>query len=85
MLDEVLDLISKECMEQYEAVRSAGYCNMFNLTDVKFVAGRFGYDALAEVAADRDKYVVLLENFGDLMRHYGITQGRKEKQGDGKV
>ncbi len=77
MLDEVLNLISEECMREYEKVRAAGYCNMFNLTDVRFVAGRLGYDALAEVAADRDKYMVLLENFGDLMRHYGITQEKR--------
>jgi len=68
----MFEKISKECMEQYEAVRKSGVCNMFDFCCVVGTASTMGFDALAEL--DRKDYVKLLSNFSSLMSHYGIKQ-----------
>ena len=68
----VADTISKECMEQYEAVRRSGLCNMFDRYCVTGAACAMGFDDLADL--DRKGYTALLQNFGALMEYYGIEQ-----------
>ena len=44
MLDqEVLELISKEAMQQYEIVRKSGICNMFDMTCVAEACSSLDY------------------------------------------
>ena len=70
MLDQVLELISKEAMQQYEIVRKSGVCNMFDMTCIAEVCNSLDYQDLLEVAEDRKSYSTLLRNFSDLMQHY---------------
>ena len=75
MLDQkVLDLISKEAMQQYEIVRKSGICNMFDMTCIAEVCSTLEFQDLLEITEDRKSYSTLLMNFSDLMEHYGITQ-----------
>ena len=75
MLDQkVLDLISKEAMQQYEIVRKSGICNMFDMTCVARLCSALEFQDLLEITEDRKRYFTLLMNFSDLMKHYRITQ-----------
>ena len=68
----VTDTISKECMEQYEAVRRSGLCNMFDRYCVTGAACAMGFDDLADL--DKKKYILLIANYVELMEYYGIEQ-----------
>ena len=71
MLDqEVLELISKEAMQQYEIVRKSGVCNMFDMTCIAEVCSALEFQDLLEITEDRKSYSTLLRNFSDLMQHY---------------
>lgn len=70
MLDQVLELISKEAMQQYEIVRKSGVCNMFDMTCVATACNILEFQELQEVIEDRKSYSTLLRNFSDLMQHY---------------
>jgi len=63
-------------MEGYERVRQSGLTNMFNIDGVIQAAEMLDVGELAYISYD--EYKLLLLNFGGLMRHYGITQKRKE-------
>ena len=64
--------MTKEIMEQYEAVRQSGACNMFNYYCVTNVAKTLGFDALAEVSFD--EYKDILMNFEKYMKQFDIKQ-----------
>ena len=70
----MLELISKEAMQQYEIVRKSGICNMLDMTCVATACNSLDYQELQEVVEDRKSYSTLLRNFSDLMKHYRITQ-----------
>jgi len=70
MLDQVLELISKEAMQQYEIVRKSGVCNMFDMTCIAEVCSALEFQDLLEITEDRKSYSTLLRNFSDLMQHY---------------
>lgn len=76
---QVLDLINKECMQQYEKVRQLGTCNMFDMNCVCDVAYRLKMWELSTVSANRKDYITLLENFGKLMKHYEIEQDNQHR------
>ena len=69
--------MTKEIMEQYEAVRQSGACNMFNYNCVTNVAETLGFDALAEVSFD--KYKDILMNFEKYMKQFDIKQGEPRR------
>ncbi len=71
---DVLDAISHEVMEHYEEIRQSGVTNMLNHIGVANAAADEGFDNLAMIAYDQDKYKVLLFNFGALMAYYDISQ-----------
>jgi len=75
-LVKALGVITKEVMEGYEQVRQSGLTNMFNIDGVIQAAEMLDVGELAYISYD--EYKLLLLNFSGLMRHYGITQGRKE-------
>jgi len=75
-LEHAIELISGETMEGYERVRQSGLTNMFNIDGVIQAAEMLDVGELAYISYD--EYKLLLLNFGGLMRHYGITQERKE-------
>lgn len=64
----------KKLMEQYEHVRSAGFCNMFNMDSVKSVADKLKFKELSEAASNREVYKTLLTNFNKLMKKHNIKQ-----------
>lgn len=65
-------MISKEVMEQYEAVRKSGVINMFDYYSVIEIAGKLKFDSLSSLT--REEYKELLMNFGKLMKKYSIKQ-----------
>jgi len=70
--------ISKEVMEQYEAIRRSGVTNMLDIFAVKTVAKRVGLDELAKVS--REDYIYLLQHFGTLMSGYGVQQENSKER-----
>ena len=74
METKTLEKINKAAMEQYEQVRQSGVTNMLDIGGVMVAAESEGFIDLLRVALDRDTYILLLENFQGLMRHYGIEQ-----------
>jgi len=75
-LEHAIELISGETMEGYGRVRQSGLTNMFNFDGVIQAAEMLDVGELAYISYD--EYKLLLLNFNGLMRHYGITQERKE-------
>ena len=66
------ETITKEVMEQYEAIREAGPCNMFNYSCVIHIADQMEFFQLASL--DIKQYGQLLMNFSELMKKYNIKQ-----------
>ena len=66
------ETITKEVMEQYEAIRQMGPCNMFDYGCVGVVAARMDFFKLASLT--RKEYRDLLMNFSELMKKYNIKQ-----------
>jgi len=66
------DIINKEMMEQYEAIRQSGATNMFDYYNVRSIANKVEYFALASLSLE--DYKILLLNFNKLMKKYNITQ-----------
>ncbi len=74
--DQVTKIITREVMEQYEQLRQLGPCNMFDVYCVEGAAHELDFEELAEVYIDH--YGLIWQNFGKLMRHYGIEQPARE-------
>ena len=72
--------ITKEIMEQYEAIRQSGACNMFDYFCVVDIADRTDMDELASLT--REEYKQLLMNFNALMKKHDIKQLTKEAHHD---
>jgi len=69
------DSVQKEIIQQYEDIRQSGLCNMFNYTDVRYVAQRISADALFSFIKDSmDSYTTILRNFSELMKKFDIKQ-----------
>lgn len=68
------DNITKEVMLQYEAIRQLGFCNMLDYYCVVNRASELDYCDLADL--ERDDYVYILSNFSNLMKFYGVAQGK---------
>ena len=73
-LSEAIEVISADAMEQYEEVRTSGYCNMIDRNCVSDACELMGHYDLVEIAEDRKLYAALLLNYSGLMQHYGIKQ-----------
>jgi hypothetical protein len=67
--------ITKETMEQYEAIRQSGVINMFNYSGVISIAKRIKAKSLSSLSLD--DYKELLMNFGKLMKQFDIKQDKK--------
>jgi hypothetical protein len=64
-----------EIIQQYEDIRSSGLCNMFNYTDVKYVAERSDMYEIYEFIKDSiPAYASILKNFSILMKEFDIKQ-----------
>lgn len=59
-----------EVIRQYEAIRKAGFCNMFDRGCVQSVAEHMGFDELARL--DRQQYADVLKNYSGLMEFHKI-------------
>ncbi len=66
--------MTKTIMEQYEAVRQSGDCNMFDYNCVITIADRLNFYALA--CLTRDEYKDILMNFGKYMKKFGVLQDK---------
>ena len=64
--------MTKEIMEQYEAVRQSGACNMFNYSCVIQIADRLKFYKLASLSMD--EYKDILMNFEKYMKQFDIKQ-----------
>jgi len=64
--------MTKEIMEQYEAIRQSGACNMFDYCCVQRIADKCEMYALASLT--RKEYGKVLMNFGKYMKKFGIKQ-----------
>jgi len=71
-LKEIAKVIPKEVMEQYEEIRAAGPCNMFDIRCVQIEADLLGYHALASLT--KGKYVLILTEYEDLMEFHGVKR-----------
>jgi hypothetical protein len=71
------DKITKEVMEQYEAIRRSGVTNMFDYFTVIEIALKARLSQLGHLS--RDEYIYILQNFGRLMKKYDIKQNKKEE------
>ena len=70
--DEITAIITREVMEQYEALRKLGPCNMFDVNCVTNYAKLMYFDALAKIYIEH--CTIIWQNFAKLMKHYGIEQ-----------
>ncbi|MBU0777760.1 DUF5049 domain-containing protein [Patescibacteria group bacterium] len=64
--------MTKEIMEQYEAIRKSGVTNMFDYYNVVKIADKLEFYSLASLI--REEYGQLLMNFSSLMKKYDISQ-----------
>ena len=64
--------MTKEIMQQYEAIRKSSATNMFNYNNVIRYAEQFGFDELAEVSYE--EYKNILNNFSKYMKEFDIKQ-----------
>ena len=69
----MIETTTKEVMEQYEAIRQMGPCNMFDYGCVINSADRMDFFKLASLT--RKEYGDLLMNFSELMKKYNIKEG----------
>jgi len=67
-------MITKEIMEEFEAVRRSGYTNMFDFNGVRNWANLMGLDLLGSIT--RSAYISLLMNYDKLMEKYEIEKRR---------
>jgi len=67
--------ITKELMEQYEAVRFHGSVNMWDVRGVRDTARANGLDILARVF--KDDYMQIIGNYVELMEKFGIKRKQK--------
>jgi len=67
-----MDRITKEMMEQYEAIRQSGVTNMFDYFNVRTIAKKGKCKELASLSLE--DYKILLFNFNKLMKKYDIKQ-----------
>jgi len=70
--EQVMEIITKEVMEQHEAVRQSGQCNMYDCGCVQMAADNFDFWELSML--DRDDYKMLLKNYTKLAEVYDIDQ-----------
>lgn len=70
--DGVLDVITKEVMEDYERLRQLGPVNMLDVNGAMNYANLTGMDHLAELS--HNEYMHIIRNFGLLMTFYDISQ-----------
>ena len=81
--EDILKIISKKIIEQYEAIRRFGVCNMFDFYSVHNISKQLKFYDLAKL--NYDQYCILLQNFGKLMKYYNvqqITNTYQKDQGD---
>lgn len=67
--------ISRETMEEYEAVRASGLTNMFDYFNVIEICRKLEFKNLGGISLNG--YKELLGNFSRLMKYYDIKQDRK--------
>lgn len=67
--------MTKEIMEQYEAIRQSGACNMFDYNCVIRIANIFEFYELALLT--KEEYKDILMNFGKYMKEFNISQEKK--------
>ena len=72
MEEELLKIITKDIMEDYETIRQSGVTNMFDFFQVTRIAKKWKMKELAKLT--RDQYGELLGNFGKLMKYYNVKQ-----------
>jgi hypothetical protein len=72
LTNDVLSIITKDIMLDYEAIRKSGITNMFDYFTVVKFAKRLQMKELAQLTLA--EYKLLLMNFGRLMQYYGIVQ-----------
>ena len=77
--EQITKIITRKVMEQYEQVRQAETCNMFDTNRVARYALYLGSNELAQIYSEH--YALIWQNFGKLMRHYGIGQSLKSSPG----
>lgn len=74
------DAIQKIIIQQYEDIRQSGLTNMFNFTNVVYIAKKMGFNELYDFIAagtqgqDMESYRSILCNFGKLMKKHNIKQ-----------
>jgi len=64
--------ITKEAVEQYEAIRGMGPCNMLDIGCVQGVADELDFYDLASL--DRKEYVYIMSNYSELLNKFNILQ-----------
>lgn len=68
---KLADDVQEKIMQQYEDIRASGACNMFNYTDVKYVANELHFTELFLFMRDSTKaYMSILKNFSTLMKKF---------------
>ena len=72
LTNDVLSIITKDIMLDYEAIRKSGITNMFDYFTVVKFAKRLQMKELSQLTLA--EYKVLLMNFGRLMQYYNIVQ-----------
>lgn len=77
-LELAIEVISREVMEGYECVRQSGLVNMFDFDSVLDAAQGLEVGGLEYVTLE--EYKLLIGNFCGLMRHYGISQRRRQHE-----
>ena len=69
------DDTQREIIQQYEDIRRSGLTNMFNYTNVKYIAKKLVFDALYNfIKNDMKCYTSILKNFSILMKKFDIQQ-----------
>jgi hypothetical protein len=72
LTDDVLSIITKNIMLDYETIRKSGITNMFDYFAVVKFAKRLQMKELSQLTLA--EYKVLLMNFGRLMQYYNVVQ-----------
>lgn len=64
----------KKIIQQYELIRQSGLTNMFNWTNVRYIAKKIGHTELYNFIKDMESYSSILRNFSTLMKKFDIKQ-----------
>ena len=69
------DTNQEKIIQQYELIRQSGLTNMFNYTNVKYIAKKIECTELYNFVQNSvHNYQTILRNFGKLMKKFDIKQ-----------